>query len=106
VLADDEVQCFASDPIFPSFDMSCQSDSDCAVGVHQVNCCGTRRALGINTSEVSRFAMDEAVCRGQYPACDCADFGIEADDGQRTYEEDNVGVACARSGCRTFVIAE
>ena len=104
--ADDEVQCLAQPPLFPSFDMSCQSDSDCAVAVHQVNCCGTRRALGINNTEVDRFNIDEAICEGQYPACNCVDLGIEADDGQPTYSSKDVGVRCASSSCFTFVIPE
>jgi len=103
LFADDVVQCFPGDPVFPSFDMSCQSDDDCAVAVHQINCCGTRQALGINGQEVGRFSEDEAICELQYPSCDCADFGIRADDGQSTYDPDELGVVCAENTCTTFV---
>ena len=99
----DYVQCFVTDTVFPSFDMSCQSDDDCAVAVHQINCCGTRQALGIDGQEVARFIEDEAICEAQYPSCDCADFGIQADDGQSTYDPDELGVVCAENTCTTFV---
>ncbi len=102
----DDVQCSPGDPVFPSFDMSCQSDGDCAVAVHQVNCCGTRQALGINANEIGRFTEDEAICEAQYPSCDCADFGIRADDGQSTYNPKDLGVICADGACTTFVVPE
>lgn len=106
VLFADDVQCFPGDPVFPSFDMSCQSADGCAIAVHQVNCCGTRQALGINGNEIGRFTEDEAICEAQYPACDCADFGIRADDGQSTYDPGELGVVCAENTCTTFVAPE
>jgi hypothetical protein len=101
-----DVQCYVTDLVFPSFDMTCDVDSDCVVGVQQVNCCGTRRALGLNGNELDRFTKDEAICEREYAACDCADFGIEADDGQRTYEAADIGVACSDGACTTFVMPE
>jgi hypothetical protein len=102
----DDVQCYVTDTVFPSFDMACQVDTDCVVGVHQVNCCGTRHALGINANELARFSDDEAICESEYAACGCADFGIQADDGQRTYEAADIGVVCADGACTTFVMPE
>lgn len=102
----DDVQCFPGMPVFPSFDQTCGSDSDCLVAVHQIDCCGSRAALGININEGPRFDYDEAICRGQYPACDCVDRGILADDGQSAYYEADVGVACSEGSCTTFVIDE
>ena len=103
----DDVQCFVTDTVFPSFDMSCQADTDCVVAVHQFNCCGSEHALGINASELARFTDDEAICEGEYAPCGCAGFAIEADDGQRTYEVADIGVACSSDGaCTTFVMPE
>ena len=102
----DEVQCYVTDIVFPSFDMTCEVDSDCVVGVHQVNCCGTRRALGLNGNELARFTEDEAICEGEYALCECPDLGIQADDGQRTYEAADIGVACSEGACTTFVMPE
>jgi hypothetical protein len=32
------------------------------MAVHQVNCCGSEHALGINASELARLTDDEAIC--------------------------------------------
>jgi len=102
----DEVQCFPPPPVFPTFDQACGSNSDCQVAVHQIDCCGSRAALGINIDEGARFDLDEGICRDQYPACDCVDRGILADDGQSAYYEADIGVACNEGICTTFVLDE
>ena len=104
--ADDVVRCFPGMPEFPTFDQTCGSDSDCQVAVHQIDCCGSRAGLGININEGARFDDDEAICRRQYPACDCVDRGILTDDGQSAYYEADVGVTCNEGTCTTFVIDE
>lgn len=109
--AADEVQCWPPPPVFPTFDNSCQVDQDCAAGIHQIDCCGSFYALGLNSQELNRFREDEEICELQYPPCLCVGFGILADDGQRTYSEKDVGVRCDRSDnkngrCVTFVVPE
>jgi hypothetical protein len=101
-----EVRCWPGNPIFPVFDSSCGDGRDCRAAIHQIDCCGSRRALGINYLEEDRFNEAEAVCEAQYPACECPDRGILADDGQSTYEAADVGAFCNEGSCATFVIPE
>jgi hypothetical protein len=101
-----EVQCWPPPQVFPPFDRSCQDEPDCRVAVHQVDCCGTRSALGINYLEQDRFNEAETICEPQYPRCGCPDRGIFADDGNSTYEVADLGVFCSDGSCSTFVIPE
>ena len=58
---------------FPTdFERGCGADANCVVGLHQIDCCGTLFATGINHSERDRFDTAEATCRASYPACGCA----------------------------------
>src|SRR5689334_17306859 len=42
-----DVQCTANPPVFPTFDKHCLTTQDCLLVFHQINCCGTRVAIGI-----------------------------------------------------------
>lgn len=66
---------------FPSFDRVCAVDSDCAIGAHQTDCCGTIDAMGIAGSESARFDAAERQCELQYPACGCDSGTVNTDDG-------------------------
>jgi hypothetical protein len=99
-----EVQCWPPPPIFPTFDNSCNDGRDCRAAIHQIDCCGSRMALGINYLEEARFNEAEAICEPQYPRCRCADRGILADDGNSTYEPDDVAAFCQEGSCLTFVV--
>jgi hypothetical protein len=95
--------------VWPSFNKACQIDSDCAVGIHQSDCCGTDQAIGINTAEQMSFAQDEAICVTQWPACGCPSRGIIAEDGMSTVDQTHVHVHCVpgqttmAGSCETFV---
>jgi hypothetical protein len=97
------VQCAGSPPVFPSFDKACTVDADCAVVFHQINCCGTRRALGIVKGKVVDFGAAEAICESQYPGCGCAQQPTMADDGNASADESLIKVSCSMSACTTFV---
>ncbi len=99
-----EVHCWPGEPIFPTFDSSCGDGRDCRVAIHQIDCCGSRRALGINYLEQDRFNEAEVICEAQYPQCRCPDRGILTDDGNSTYEATDVGAFCNQGTCATFVI--
>jgi len=74
--------------------------------IHQINCCGSRAAIGINYLEQERFDEAEAICEAQYPACDCFDRGILAGDGQSTFDAARVAAFCNEGTCATFVLPE
>ena len=101
-----EVSCSVTKPVFPMFDGSCRDGCDCRAAIHQINCCGSRAAIGINYLEQERFDEAEAICEAQYPACDCFDRGILADDGQSTFDAARVAAFCNEGTCATFVLPE
>lgn len=92
---------------FPSFDRTCSTDSDCTVGVHQTDCCGTQVALGMSASQLSQFQYLEDLCEAQYPACGCASGGLRTDDGMHAPTDDtsSVIVRCDAGRCATTLRA-
>jgi hypothetical protein len=87
-----------------SFDKDCSADSDCVTKLHQVNCCGTRQAVGINASGSAAFDALEATCAAQFPGCGCAQQPTTAEDGHnRPDYSDNIPVACVAGKCTTFI---
>jgi hypothetical protein len=97
------VQCAGSPSVFPSFDRACTVDAECAVVFHQINCCGTRRALGIVKGKVVDFSAAETICESQYPGCGCAQQPTMADDGNASADESLIKVSCSMGICATFV---
>lgn len=84
---------------FPTFDRACAGDGDCVVVEHQVNCCGTLRALGIRADQQAAFDAAEATCRGMYPGCGCAAMVTRADD-DTTFDGTNPArVLCSAGQC-------
>jgi hypothetical protein len=101
---DSTVMCTGATPIkFPTFDKSCRVAGDCFIALHQINCCGTLKALGYNKAEQARFDAAEKICRQQYPGCGCAAMPTTAEDGRTSMREGDIGVECAATGCRTFI---
>jgi hypothetical protein len=91
---------------FPTFDRHCTHDTDCTIAQHQTDCCGSIQALGIATTETARFADDEAICEGQYPACGCASGTLQTDDGAMAPRGSGVAavvVRCVTGTCTTSV---
>ncbi|MBK6520670.1 MAG: hypothetical protein IPG04_42720 [Polyangiaceae bacterium] len=89
--------------VFPSFDVACDGEADCAIVLHQTDCCGTRVALGVRSDQVHTFDIAEAVCVSQYPECGCAAQPTTAEDGQTAASEDLIEVTCDAGSCTTFV---
>ena len=98
------VQCSAGgDNTFPSFDTSCAKDADCFVAVHQINCCGTHVAWGLNASAQAAFAAAEATCVSQYPGCGCAEFETMAQDGYSSFDNSLFAARCEAGTCRSWM---
>jgi len=90
-------------PFFPEFDRSCAEPADCALVLHQVDCCGSLAALGISDDAAKLFSDAEAECMLQYPQCDCAAQPTVADDGSSTPDTNSIEVSCVDGQCRSFV---
>lgn len=88
---------------FPTFSKLCASDSDCFAAVHQINCCGTHVAWGLNACEAGPFATSEAQCVSQYPGCGCAAYQTMAEDGFSSFDNAQFSAKCVAGTCRSFV---
>jgi hypothetical protein len=88
-----------------ALDRSCASDSDCAVVVHETNCCGGYAWVGVRASLQEQFAILEAQCEDFYPDCGCADWRRSTDDGSRVTSATMVAAACEAGVCRTYLSA-
>ena len=97
------VQCGGASGVFPTFDKACSVPDDCAIGIHQTNCCGATLAIGMAKGELTRFAADEKVCVDQYPPCACPATPTAAEDGHTPVGGQSIVVDCASSRCMTSV---
>ena len=98
------VKCGGDAPAFPTFSKTCAKATDCFPAFHQVNCCGTRVAVGLATADKAAFDAAEATCEAQYPKCKCATQPTLAEDGFLAMDgEGTVGVRCDEGLCSTFV---
>jgi hypothetical protein len=97
------VDCLASPQVFPTFDRVCWDDFWCAVLLHQTDCCGNQRALGMLHPEFERLTPSEQVCKSQYPACDCAGGNITTDTGQTATVASQIKVQCRANVCTSYV---
>jgi len=86
-----------------ALDRSCQTISDCFAAVHQTNCCGQRKYLGLATSAQAAYASLEPKCQQTYPACGCAETSPTTDDGSALRFDGTPAVACVQGVCTTFV---
>lgn len=97
------IVCGSAGGTFPTFDARCTADEDCAVGVHQTDCCGNMAALGMRRGERPAFDAAEAICRPMYPGCGCPTRGVLADDGQWSHDRGALRVRCLAGRCVTSV---
>ncbi len=89
--------------VFPEFDKTCGSESDCAVVVHTTDCCGNTVAWGLALTEVAAFEAAEAICDSQYPQCDCPSGPTVAEDGNPAINPEDILVACQMGSCMSYV---
>jgi len=95
---------------FPTtFVRGCTNDDSCVGEIHQTDCCGALRVMGMNHSEASTFCPAERTgCRPQYPTPPvCTSDRVVTDTGN-TGSLDNVAARCADINqgvgtCTTYV---
>lgn len=100
------ISCVGAMAHFPQFDRSCSTASDCSVVAHTTNCCGSRLAMAIATSEIPAFDSAEAICDAQYPACGCAAQGVQVEDGTQvgwTWKTE-VKASCDSGNCKAHYV--
>lgn len=89
-----------------SYHRHCATKADCAIAFHSMDCCGNRRALGIEPAEAARFAA--GVCGNGLPGgpvCDCpADKPtVETGEMATTFDGADIAVRCESQICTTYV---
>lgn len=97
-----EIACESDRTTFPALDKACVQTSDCFIAQHQIDCCGTFDAIGLNVASQAMFASDEAACEAKYPGCGCASRPTMAEDG-RSQADGTIAVRCEAQQCRTYV---
>lgn len=95
------VDCNANPPVFPSFDRSCNTKSDCAVGTLRYSCALV--VTGIRASEADAYDAAARLCARQAPQGMCAAPPAFADDGSMS--NGNVDIVpivdCVAGECQT-----
>lgn len=95
------VHCDSDPPVFATFSKQCSADTDCAVVLHQINCCGNKVAWGIHTLVTGVFLETEAACASQYPKCKCAQQMTTAED-DKAAQDDGFAVKCDKGLCKSL----
>lgn len=84
-----------------AYDDACSVDEDCGLVFHQIDCCGSQAALGIDSEQVTQFNETEAACVD--PAlCDCIPSPTNTQDGNAGSHE-HIEVACLGGQCRSRI---
>ena len=99
----DQVMCAADRLVFPVYVKQCATVDDCAMVIHQTDCCGNMAALGIDKDEVPAFDAAEALCQSQYPECACPTMGFVAEDGAVVQTVEAIDLVCVEGACKTVV---
>ena len=90
---------------FPTLSDGCTGNDACVVGIHQIDCCGSKIALGLNHALLNTFQKDEAEWEASCPLCGCPPKPLLAQDGKSGQPAD-VRVLCDMSSgsgkCKTF----
>ena len=85
---------------FPNFQKGCGTIANCIIKLHQIDCCGSAIAIGINHGEFAAFDAAEAEWRNSCPKCGCPAMATLAENGKTGLNAD-VKVACDNGVCRT-----
>jgi hypothetical protein len=88
---------------FPVFERACWDDAWCVTAFHQIDCCGTRIAMGLFHTAVPTFDAAEAACVGTYGPCFCPPQATTTDTGQTASDESLIAVQCRSGLCTTYV---
>ena len=81
---------------------ACTEPSDCRLVFHQVDCCGSQEALGINESEATQYQQLENMCVASEPTCDCIPEETVAQDGN-SGPGYRIAVDCVGGQCESYV---
>jgi hypothetical protein len=87
--------------MFPGVSKACSVDADCAVVLHQTDCCGTLAAVGVEDGSVDAFNEHESMCAALWPACECAAGPTSTEDGGTVPDPASAEAACVEGLCQS-----
>ena len=102
-VADASLVCFDSSGDLDYSLKSCQSEADCVIEKHQVDCCGTILYVGVSASDAAQFGACEAAWTSTLPACGCASGQTKTEDGKVTYPNDDASAPAVH--CTDFTMS-
>jgi hypothetical protein len=85
---------------FPGFVKGCGTTANCIIKLHQIDCCGTMMAIGLNHAEFGAFDTAETAWETSCPKCKCPVGPTLAEDG-KTGATVDVKVSCDNGTCKT-----
>jgi hypothetical protein len=85
---------------FPNFQKGCGGNANCIVKLHQIDCCGSMIAIGLNHAEFAAFDTAEQAWEAACPKCKCPPKPTVAEDGN-SGPNANVKVSCDNGTCKT-----
>jgi len=85
---------------FPSFVKGCTTVDNCVFKLHQLDCCGSMLAIGMNHAEAIAFDKTELEWRTACPKCACPSGPTVAEDG-KTGPSLDVKLTCDGNVCKT-----
>jgi hypothetical protein len=95
--------CSGSSTIFNDVTKGCTVSAGCIVVEHQVDCCGSIVAVGINHASKDAFDADEKMWRASCPGCGCPARPTTAEDGKQVVDPGVVSATCTMGVCRSYV---
>ena len=95
--------CSGNATMFSNVIKACTVANACIVVFHQIDCCGSQVAVGINHASKDAFDTDEATWLATCPACGCASRPTIAEDGKTAAQMSDFKVACVNNQCRSYV---
>ena len=88
---------------FPTFGKGCTLDAHCSIVLHQLDCCGSLGAIGINHAFVDDFNATEEAYRKTCSVCDCPVMDTRTESGVSTNDPTKIAVRCDVGLCKTYV---
>ncbi|MEZ4300653.1 MAG: hypothetical protein R3B70_37295 [Polyangiaceae bacterium] len=90
-----------SQPVPPLY-KACASVDDCVLKYHQVDCCGTSDAIGMNAAQAPAFDDAEATCKADYSPCGCPASYTSTEDGKKASSFGDIDVRCLDGHCQSY----
>lgn len=82
-------------------DKQCQVATDCAIGIHEINCCGSQVGYGYRAAHMNDFTSAEMAWEATCAACGCSAMPLVAEDGKACAQSAMMVTCDNNQECRT-----